>query len=527
MVRYYNFTSIYTITSIYFTTIIFFGLLSQFKKIWQIVSGIHYAAPTSSVYEQLDAIKTDLLYGVRKRETGESIEITTSDIGPELMPFIDKLKQSLDIDQRAAWGIFCGYIENEYSDSLEKIEKQQHNFLKTDANADKLLESIWQYDSIERMAKLKIIRNLLELDRNKKNPYSNEYGQILAQIGMKKLRHSYIEQLKQLVQETMPIRTSHTDLSIVRNKLELWTERKLRETIETLQILLLIIDRDHILVDEFKTLVELFRFHSFGRQQTYLNLNGNNIHKDLVMRITYCEIMVFMLCIDNESDVDSMKEMSQLLDKDIVLLHQNDEHGPVLLSWMLMNYRLIELRSDNPAFMRFQQYGTKATKLGVFDYLRKMICHPMYRDKSRTADIACRVIRNLLSNLCEVFDCERVVAQHQNIFDLFSELLKNPAVAASVYAGTNNGIQLLIGEAVNRFPIDFTPLSMISHSLTTASADAASYVGPRFHHKFICNTIKSCKYNKAFFLSDANEVGKSANVYRIFRPTTDQFKFCK
>lgn len=447
---------------------------SQFKKIWQIVSGIHYAAPTSSVYEQLDAITNDLLYGIRKRETGDNIEI--SDIGPQLMPFIDKLKQCLDVDQRTAWGIFCGYIENEYSDSLEKIEKQQDNFLKTDANADQLLESIWQYDSIERMAKLKIIRNLLELDRNTKNPYSNEYGQILAQIGMKKLRQSYIEQLKQLVQETMPTRTSHTDLSIVRNKFVIWTERKLRETIETLQILLLIIDRDHILVDEFKTLVELFKFHSFGRQQPYLDMNGNNIHKDLVMEITYAEIMVFMLCIDNGTDVDGLKEVTQLLDKDIVLLHQNAEHGPILLSWMLMNYRLIELRSDNPAYLRFQQYGIKAIKLGVFDYLRKMVCHPMYRDKSRTADIACSVIQNLLSNLCEVFDCERIVAQHQNIFDLFSELLKNPAVAASVCTGTANGIQLLIGEAVNRFPIDFTALSMISHSVTTSSVEAASYV---------------------------------------------------
>lgn len=406
----------------------------------------------------------------------------TSEIGSTLTPFIDKLKQYLDVDQQHAWNVFCGYIENEYSDSIEQIKKQQQNFLKIDANADKLLESIWHYHSIERTTQLKIVRNLLELGRSTKNPYASEYEQILDEIGIKSLRRSFIEQLKQLIQEPAPFKANHTELFNVRSKIVSWTERKLRETIEILQILLLIVDRDHILVEEFKTLVELFKFHSFGKQQPYLDLNGNNLHKDLVLKITYSEIAMFMLCIDKGSDADRLSQISQLLDKDIVMLHQNAEHGPILLSWMLMNFKLIELRGDSPEFQRFQQYGTKAAKLGVFEYLHKMLCHPMYRDQSITATIACQVINNLLSNLCEIFDCERVVAQHKNIYDLLSELLKNPTVSASLCTGAESGIQLLFNTAVDKFPIDFTALSMIAHSITTTSAESASYVRFPFLH---------------------------------------------
>lgn len=450
------------------------------------MSGIHYATPTSTVYDELNAIKHELLIGIgRRTNDDDACNVTlASVIGPTLLPFINKLKQYLDVDQRSAWNVFCGYIENEYSDSIDQIKKQQQNFFKIEANADKLLESIWHYYSIERMTQLKIVRNLLELDRSPKNPYAREYAKILEQIGMKKLRRSFIEQLKQLVHEPAPFKGSHTELFNVRGKVISWTERRLREIIEILQILLLIVDRDQILVDEFRTLVQLFKFHSFGKQQPYLGLNGNNTHKELVVKITYCEITLFMLCIDSATDIERLREIAQLFDKDIVMLHQNAEHGPILLSWMLMNFKLIELRGDSPEFQRFQQYGTKAAKLGVFDYLVKMLSHPMYRDQSLAGTISCQVISNLLSNLCDIFDCERIVEQHQNIFDLLAELLKNPTIALVLCTGAENGIKSLFNASIKRFPLDFAALSMIAYSVTTSSAESASYVSTKYYYYY-------------------------------------------
>lgn len=140
-----------------------------------------------------------------------------------------------------------------------------------------------------------------------------------------------------------------------------------------------------------------------------------------------------------------------------------------------MNFQLIELRAENPEFQRFQQYGTKATKLGVFGYLQKMISHPMFRDQSLVALIACRTVYNLLAFMCDIFDSDRAVAQHKNIFELLCELLKNPIIATSFYT-KEGGAQSLFHTAIENFPVDFVSLSMIAHSLTITTNASAAFV---------------------------------------------------
>lgn len=269
----------------------------QYKKLWQIVSGIHYSTPTTTVLEELNGIKDELLNGIKRENATKSPKIDAT-----LIPLIDKLKQYLDVTQDKAWNILQCYLNNEYSDSIENLK----NFLKTETNTEKLLDKIWDYYALERMTLLKIVKNLLEQSQSTKHPYADEYEQILQSIGLAKLRKSYIEQLKELIQELAPFKSSHTELFNVRNKLVSWTERKLRETNEILQIILLIVHRDYILVDEFKTLVELFKQNVFGKQQQpYLDLSGNSLHKDLVIKITYSEVVLFMSCIEENQFLDA------------------------------------------------------------------------------------------------------------------------------------------------------------------------------------------------------------------------------
>lgn len=241
----------------------------------------------------MSSIKNELLNGV-KREENATRKTSVPKIDATLMPLIDKLKQYLDVSTERAWNILQCYLNNEYSDSVENLQ----NFLKTETNTEKLLDRIWDYHALERMTLLKIVKNLLEQCQSLKHPYADEYKQILHEIGLPKLRQSYIEQLKELIREPVPFKSGHQELFNVRNKLVTWTERKLRETNEILQIILLIVNRDHILVDELKTLVELFKQHAFGKQQPYLDLIGNNLHKDLVVKITYSEVVLFMSCIE-------------------------------------------------------------------------------------------------------------------------------------------------------------------------------------------------------------------------------------
>lgn len=485
---------------------------------WQILSGIHYPTPNSTVLQELSSIKTELLNGVKREQN----KPTSPKIDATLLPVIDKLKQYLDVTTDKAWNILQCYLNNEYSDSVENLQ----NFLKTETNTEKLLDHIWDYYALERMTLLKIVKNLLEQSQSLKHPYANEYKQILQEIGLAKLRQSYIEQFKELIREPAPFKSSHPELFNVRNKLITWTERKLRETNEILQIILLIVNREPITVDELKTLVELFKQHAFGRQQPYLDLIGNNLHKDLVAKITYSEVILFMSCIEvttyiepttgydlyffydthaqfcmntfftcglaficrkKSTNIEKLQQIAKQLDNDIVLLHQNPEHGPLLLSWMIMNFQLIELCAENKEFQRFNQYGTRATKLGVFGYLQKMISHPMYRDQSLAALIACRTVYNLLAFMCEIFDSDRVVVQHKNVIELLCELLKNPNIAAIFYNtikggegatsdASGNGAQLLFQTSIENFPVDFISLSMIAHSLTITNNAAAAYV---------------------------------------------------
>lgn len=150
-----------------------------------------------------------------------------------------------------------------------------------------------------------------------------------------------------------------------------------------------------------------------------------------------------------------------------------------------MNFQLIELRVENPEFQRFQQYGTKATKLGVFGYLKNMISHPMFRDQSLVAHIACRTVYNLLSFMCEIFDSDRAVVQHKNIFELLYELLKNPAIATQFYTNPEAGALSLYDTAIENFPVDFVSLSMIAHSLTTTNKASAGFVSLIFQQILI------------------------------------------
>lgn len=130
-----------------------------------------------------------------------------------------------------------------------------------------------------------------------------------------------------------------------------------------------------------------------------------------------------------EANASWIKEVIAGLESDIVLLHQNPEHGPILLIWMLLNFRIIELNEDDPKFRKYRQFGSKAVALGVYEFLRTMLSHPLYRDQSLTSSLTARSIYNQLSFLCDLFDSDGAIAQHKGIYELLSELLKIPIVA--------------------------------------------------------------------------------------------------
>lgn len=80
---------------------------------------------------------------------------------------------------------------------------------------------------------------------------------------------------------------------------------------------------------------------------------------------------------------DFVSDTVHLLDKQMVGLDKNAEHGPMLLAWMLFNMQGITAESeDNELTLRYRPYGTRAVRLGVFGYLHEMISHVMFKVRS-------------------------------------------------------------------------------------------------------------------------------------------------
>lgn len=60
-------------------------------------------------------------------------------------------------------------------------------------------------------------------------------------------------------------------------------------------------------------------------------------------------------------------------------MHHSAEHGPILLAWMMLNYRIIESYEEDERHLKYRKFGAKAVQLGVFAYLRTLISHPMFK----------------------------------------------------------------------------------------------------------------------------------------------------
>ncbi|XP_038118197.1 nucleoporin Nup188 [Culex quinquefasciatus] len=458
------------------------GDVIQWKKLWQLISGIHYETPSAVVRDKLLDVSKELTDGlVQFRKAGsdkssaERLQKMMKERKQEkLLGFATKLYQFLDIDAVQSWNILCFYLVNEYRGPANALA----DYISTESSMLSLLNEIWAYYSLERMVMLKIVKNLLEFYNSGSHPYSREYKTVVDKIGFANLRKSYIGQLESLVNETMPGKLIPGDMFNNQAKMVAWSERKMREVNETLHIILLIVHYDGIGVEEFARLFKLFKGHSFGRVHQYLN-NGNEAHSDMVKRITFSELAIVYRALDlSESAGDErwIDGVIKALDGEIVTLHTFPEHGPLLLAWMLFNFRLQNRLDDDDLSSRYRQFGSRAIQLGVFEYLLAMVQHSTFNDHSIVCRVTRKAIFNQLGFLCQLFDSDGSVAQHAKIYDLLSELLHSPSIAAEFCKNEDNPVRSLFDTTLENFPVDFTPLAMIAHALASAGTNQNKYI---------------------------------------------------
>lgn len=343
------------------------------------MSGIHYETPQDLVQATLTSVKEQLHHGLC---SPCSITVVAREIRdkPALQQFSEHVQQYVGISAVQSSNLICSYLLNEYKGSGISLI----NCLVTEQQKHFLLIDISKYFALERIVLLKIVRTMLEQFSSKSHPYSGEYKALLSSIGLGALRKSYIKQFEMLTKSEAPNpQYQHGEYFNSTAKLISWSERRVRESIEVLQIILLTVNADGIGAEDFSRLTDLFRLHSFGKQQPYLDA-ANAAHCDLVARLSYCEVALFVKCLDTSSalatNASYVGEVVKMIEKQIVGMHHIPEHGPILLNWMLFNMqRSIGGDDDDESTLRYRQYGARSLTLGVFEYLHGMISHVMFK----------------------------------------------------------------------------------------------------------------------------------------------------
>lgn len=266
-------------------------MFRSWKKLWQLISGIHYETPRNVVAAKLLEVSNELLAGLGSKtsETDVAREIKDK---PTLLSFSNYLASYLSLTPVESSNLICSYLVFEYKGSATSLI----NCLTTDHQKLKLLVDISKYHSLERFVLLKIVRNLLEQSAAKNHPYHEEYSTVVSTLKVSALRKSYIGQLDALVRHQKKTPSQLTDYLGSSGAKESATliERLMHETVEVLQIVLLTVEQDGILVEELGLLVELFRAHSFGRQQHGLDAS----HADLMNKVAYSEVALMLKCLD-------------------------------------------------------------------------------------------------------------------------------------------------------------------------------------------------------------------------------------
>ncbi|XP_059613197.1 nucleoporin Nup188 [Phlebotomus argentipes] len=452
--------------------------LIQWKLLWKLVSGNHYDTPEEDVYDKLSEVVDELRLGLKQygksnvKSDGKLQDVVKKAGQEKLLNFCQRLQHFLDIDALQTWSLLCSYLVTEYKGAPNSLPLYTAN----EENMMQFLQDIWNFYSMERMVVLKILRNILEFHNSHVHPYAETYDKILMEIGVKKLRESLLKQLEELIKETPPVVSSNFGEQLF-NKVPQWCERKLKEINEVLHLLILIVNLDGIPVDELKQLMDLFKYHSFGRQHQYLEKSA---HNDLANKINFSEVALFIQCVDLSDRKNSEQWLADVLklDKDILALHQQVEHGPILLFWMLLNFRLAITLNDEEVARKYTRCGARAVQLGVYQYLTDMIREPMFKEASLLSRIVRTSVYENLGFLCDLFDEDGSVGMKPGVFDLLSELLKSPAIAGMFCqpGDTPRGVKSLFNTAIEYFPAEVLPLAQLATSLATAGAASCAFV---------------------------------------------------
>ncbi|SPP74611.1 nucleoporin NUP188 homolog [Drosophila guanche] len=444
-------------------------VIKDWKRLWQMVSGIHHETPQAMVREELMSVCSELQAGVLhfkpKSASDVQLEALLRDKKQEkLLSFTERLQDLLNIESAQCWEILCYYLTQEYRGSASLLTQ----LISTETSMAKLLADISHYYSLERMIVLKIVKNLIVFYNVQNHPYHKEYREVVDKLTLTRLRDSYLDQLESLIDEQPPRKLAAGECFYSTDSLKAWSERNSREIKEVLHILLLMTEHLPMGLEQIKRLFSVFKQHSFGRTHKTLN-EGNAYHQQLMRSLTYSEMALLLRCLDFEEPRqhgELIEQLVECLDVDITSMYHRQEHGPLLLFWMLMRLRGTNDADDASSLLRCRHLGKRAVDLKCFVELHSIVTHPMFSDDSLLSRIVRKTVYNQVGYMCDLFDGDGSCARYEGIYELLYELLSWPQLAKDFCSREETGARSLYTTLLENFPLDFTNLAKLGKALT-------------------------------------------------------------
>lgn len=192
------------------------------------------------------------------------------------------------------WDILCYYLVTEFCGSPTVLVK----FTMSETKIAQLLIDIWGFYSSERMFMLKLLGVIIEYSNSDVHPYRKQYNDVLKSIGLKNIRDSLIKQFEVLIREQLPTILTHGDICTPHVQ-RLWAERNMREIIQILNLLIVVVSQVHVTPCQVEELVILFKEHNFGREPNYIRVL-TEAHAHTVEKISYFEAVLFITCMDSQ-----------------------------------------------------------------------------------------------------------------------------------------------------------------------------------------------------------------------------------
>ncbi|XP_068626633.1 nucleoporin Nup188 [Battus philenor] len=390
----------------------------------------------------------------------------------KLLSVVQTLQNYMDINCFEIWEIIKHYLcDISYGTPANALK----NVAFVDTRSTFLSPKVWQFYYAERLFLLKLLQYIVQYRLDKTHKYNQQFTKIINDIGMENLKSSLIKQFEKLLSEAPPSKKIQIEFGsdIIRQE---WAESNLREQLAILQILLLIGNEEVFSVEQFTNMLKLFRKHSFGKNQSYLELLEER-HRDACLRITYLEVCIFMVICDHEK----IENVSQWLEKtkdavegELTKLELSHEHSALLITWMMLT-----LKSKEHVKLfetQYQHYGATALRMKVFEFLQEMLNSYVFSDNSKCSEIArCRIFQ-FLNNLCDKFDGDGTLGLQPGIMQLCSDLLQSPDISEKFWKLREKddefGVVSLWNTALEYFPYKFNLLSILSQGLAQAGSSS-------------------------------------------------------